>query len=138
MSPASCPTTTTCLTIDKNSEAQEVQVALTATRVPANVWVPFGQEHGAALEATARQVGHHLGVEGVLSLRPDLHYLLPLLIPGAPQSALSLDPSANNYPHCPPSSPPALISYCLSLTLSAPITLISLLFHKLMRFAPAS
>lgn len=79
VSPASCPAPTTCLTIDKNSEAQEVQVALTATRVPANVWVPFGQEHGAALEATASQVGHHLGVEsGAQSeARPTLTTFFP-------------------------------------------------------------
>lgn len=57
-------TATARLTIDEDSEAQEVQVALATTGVPADVWVPFGQEHGAALEATASQVGHHLSVEG--------------------------------------------------------------------------
>lgn len=59
------PTTaTTCLTVDKDSEAQEVQVALTAAGVPADIRVSFGQEHRAALKATARQVGYHLGAEG--------------------------------------------------------------------------
>lgn len=64
MTPTFRPTTaTTCLTVDKDSEAQEVQVALTAAGVPADIRVPFGQEHGAALKATARQVGYHLGAE---------------------------------------------------------------------------
>ena len=43
VTPASHPTTATiCLTVDEDSKAQEVQVALTATGVPADVWVPFG------------------------------------------------------------------------------------------------
>lgn len=56
-------TTTTCLTIDEDRKTQEVQVALSTAGVPADVWVPFCQEHGATLEATASQVGHHLGAE---------------------------------------------------------------------------
>lgn len=90
VSPASRPTTTACLTVDKDSETQKVQVALTAAGVPANVWVPFGEEHRTALEATASQVGHHLGVEGA---QPEARLTLPfspglrsLSIPGAPQS----------------------------------------------------
>lgn len=75
--PASFPVTATSgLTIDKDSKAQEVQVALTTAGVPANVRVPFGQEHGAALEATACQVGHHLGAEGD-SARAGPYHLSP-------------------------------------------------------------
>ena len=110
--PASCPvtvTTTARLTIDEDSEAQEVQVALATTGVPADVWVPFGQEHGAALEATASQVGHHLSVEGG-SARGSTHTtFLPKaqvpVCPGTSAIRLSLDPSANK-PHLPPSISP--------------------------------
>ena len=107
--PASRPVTATSrLTIDEDSEAQEVQVALATTGVPANVWVPFGQEHGAALEATASQVGHHLSVEGD-SARGLTHttFFPKAQVPVCPRTSairLSLDPSANK-PHLPPSSP---------------------------------
>lgn len=106
------------LTIDKDSEAQEVQVTLATTGVPADVWVSFGQEHGAALEATASQVGHHLGVEGG-SARGSTHttYFPKAQVPVFPRTSairLSLDPSANN-PHLPPSSPPWTIAATFSL-----------------------
>lgn len=51
------------LTIAEDSEPQEGQVALPLDRVPAQVWVTFGYQHGAALEATASQVRHHLNTQ---------------------------------------------------------------------------
>ena len=47
-------------TVDKDSEAQEVQVLLPSTGVPADVRVALGQQHGTALQPTACQVRHHL------------------------------------------------------------------------------
>lgn len=55
--------TTAELTVDKNGEAQEVQITLASTGVPADVGVPFGEKHGATLQACSGQVGHHL--EGI-------------------------------------------------------------------------
>lgn len=49
-------------TVDKDSEAQEGEVALPFDGVPADIGVAFSQQHGAALEAAACQVGDHLQV----------------------------------------------------------------------------
>lgn len=48
------------LTVHEDGKPQEGQVALSFNGVPADIRVPFGQKHGAALEATACQIGHHL------------------------------------------------------------------------------
>lgn len=50
------------LTIAEDGEPQEGQVALALYWVPAQIWVTFGYEHGAALEATASQVRHYLNI----------------------------------------------------------------------------
>ena len=47
-------------TVDKNGEAEEVQVLLPTTGVPANVRVSLGQQHRAALESTSCQILDHL------------------------------------------------------------------------------
>lgn len=52
------------LTIDEDGEAQEIQVSLASTRVPTNVGIPLGEQHGTTLEASASKVGHHLRREG--------------------------------------------------------------------------
>lgn len=116
------PTVTSCLTVDEDSEAQEVQVALTTTGVPTNVRVAFGQEHGATLEATACQVGHHLGIVGgsARPTPPSSPRLTSLLVPGALQSVSSLYPSANSNPHHLPSSPIRTITAASSLGLLLP------------------
>lgn len=146
------------------------------------------------MEATACQVGHHLGAQEAqpetIPTPPSSPRLKSLPIPGAPQS--NLDPSANNNPHPPPSFPTWTIAatsslgslfpstpslsptqserpllshlglkpepslwptdpphnlplstpcpHILALTLSpsAPSTLLSLLFLGLIRFTPAS
>lgn len=49
-------------TVDKDSEAQEGKVPLPFDGVPADVGVALHQKHGAALEATACQIGDHLQV----------------------------------------------------------------------------
>lgn len=48
------------LTINKHSEAEEVQIALSTAGVPADVRVPFRQQHWAHLQATSSQICHHL------------------------------------------------------------------------------
>lgn len=49
-------------TVDKDSKAQEGEVALPFDGVPADIGVAFSQQYGAALEAAACQVGDHLQV----------------------------------------------------------------------------
>lgn len=48
------------LTVYEDGKPQEGQVALPFDGVPANVRVASGQKHGAALKATACQVGYDL------------------------------------------------------------------------------
>lgn len=48
------------LTINKDSKAEEIQVSLSSTWVPANVRIAFRKEHWTHLEPTASQVSHHL------------------------------------------------------------------------------
>lgn len=48
------------LTIHKHSKAEEVQIALSAAGVPADVRVAFRQQHWAHLQATSSQICHHL------------------------------------------------------------------------------
>lgn len=47
-------------TVDEDGEAEKVQVFLSTTGIPANVWVAFGKKHGTALKATPCQIFHHL------------------------------------------------------------------------------
>lgn len=48
------------LTVNKDSEAEEIQVSLSSTGVPADVGVALRKEHGTHLQSAARQVCHHL------------------------------------------------------------------------------
>lgn len=48
------------LTVDKHGKAEEIQIFLSSTGVPANVRVSLRQEHRTRLQSTASQVGHHL------------------------------------------------------------------------------
>lgn len=50
-------------TVNEDGEPQEGKVSLPFNGVPADVWITFSQEHRAALEATACQVGDHLHIE---------------------------------------------------------------------------
>lgn len=50
-------------TIDEDGKPQERKVALPFDGVPANVWIPFSQEHWTALEPTACQICNHLRVQ---------------------------------------------------------------------------
>lgn len=47
-------------TIAEDGEPQERQVALSLYRVPAQVWVTLGNQHGTTLKTTSCQVCHHL------------------------------------------------------------------------------
>lgn len=47
-------------TINKDSKAEEIQVSLSSTWVPANVRVALRKEHWTHLQTTACQVCHHL------------------------------------------------------------------------------
>lgn len=48
------------MTVNKHSEAEEVQIALSTTGVPADVRVTFRQQHRAHLQATSSQICDHL------------------------------------------------------------------------------
>lgn len=48
------------LTIDKDSKAEEIQVSLPSTRIPADVRVALRKEHRTHLQPTTGQVHHHL------------------------------------------------------------------------------
>lgn len=50
----------TLRTINKDSKAEEVQISLSSTRVPADVGITLRKEHWTHLQPTARQVCHHL------------------------------------------------------------------------------
>ncbi len=47
-------------TVAEDGKAQEVEVAFTLHRVPADVRVSFTHQHHTALQPTAGQVLHHL------------------------------------------------------------------------------
>lgn len=48
------------LTVAEHSEAEEIEVALSLHRVPANVRVALRHQHHAALQPAACQILHHL------------------------------------------------------------------------------
>lgn len=48
------------LTIDKDSKAEEIQVSLSSTWIPADVRVALRKEHRTHLQPTTSQVRHHL------------------------------------------------------------------------------
>lgn len=60
-------------TITEDGEPQEGQVAFSLYGVPANVRVTFSNQHGTALQATSRQVHHHLHTNRAAALREGLN-----------------------------------------------------------------
>lgn len=48
------------LTIDKDSKAEEIQVSLSSTWIPADVRVTLRKEHRTHLQPATGQVRHHL------------------------------------------------------------------------------
>lgn len=52
----------TLLTVNKHSKAEEVQISLSSTRVPADVGITLRKKHWTHLQPAARQVCHHLHV----------------------------------------------------------------------------
>lgn len=48
------------LTVNKDSKAEEIQVSLSSTWIPADVRVALRKEHRTHLQPTTGQVCHHL------------------------------------------------------------------------------